>query len=191
MHEVRRSIARVAGSTGCPAALAEARFTRRRFLAAVVAGAAAAGLPRTTRAAAPTFEQAARESGLVYVSPLLADGAESTCHAEVWFVIDGGDLLVVTNRERWRAAAIARGLDRARLWVGDHGLWRSTKEAWRESPSADATARFDGDLEVRKRALALFGAKYEGEWRKWGPRFEKGLASGDRVLIRYTPAPAA
>ncbi len=35
-------------------------------------------------------------------------------------------------------------------------------------------------------SLQKFGAKYPAEWAKWGPRFTKGLASGERVLIRYT-----
>jgi len=163
-------------------------LTRRGFLGALAGAGAVALSPRLAWPAEPSaFEQAARTSALVYVTPLRSDGSESRCHAEVWFVADGADLLVVTNRERWRAAAIARGLGRARLWVGEHGVWTRANGAWKASPTRDASAAIVSEPEAHARALTLFGSKYSGEWKKWGPRFEEGLASGDRVLIRYTP----
>jgi hypothetical protein len=130
---------------------------------------------------------AAEKSPLVYVSPLRANGLESRCHAEVWFVKEGQDLLVVTGSDRWRAACIARGRDRARLWVGDFGVWTKSEGRFREAPSYVAKARLEADSAARSRALGLFGSKYSEEWGKWGPRFRDGLASGERVLIRYTP----
>lgn len=167
-------------------------LTRRRFLGVALAGAGAiVASPRLAWPAEPSaFEQAARTSALVYVTPLRADGSESRCHAEVWFVADGADLLVVTNRERWRAAAVSRGLTKARLWVGEHGVWKRANEAWKGSPTRDASAAIEADPKAHARALALFGSKYSGEWSRWGPRFEQGLASGERVLIRYRPDPA-
>jgi len=171
-----------------------APIDRRSFLTAAASAAAALLLPRPLRAAesasgfTPAAAKAAATSPLVYVSPLLRDGSESRCHGEVWFVKDGQDLLVVTSPERWRAACIAQGLDRARVWIGDHGVWKRSGGSFRKAPSYVATARIDADRGAHARALEAFGGKYAAEWSKWGPRFSKGLASGERVLIRYTPA---
>jgi hypothetical protein len=177
-------------SGGQADALPRGGLTRRRFLYAMAASAAVVWVPRSVGAAgASAFGDAAQTSTLVYVSPLLADGAESRCHGEVWFVADGDDLLVVTASDRWRAVAITRGRSRARLWVGEHGVWTRANEAWKKSPTRVASAKLDTDPKAHAHALDLFGKKYSAEWGKWGPRFQQGLASGDRVLIRYTPDP--
>lgn len=163
-------------------------LSRRRFLetSAVLSG----GLLLPFRAFAaenPAFKAAVARSPLLYVSPLRRDGSESHCHAEVWFVPDGSDLLVVTNPERWRAAALGKGLDRARLWVGNFGVWTKS-DAFRKGPSTEARARLERDRAVQAMAIEAFGSKYPDEWDKWGPRFKDGLASGERVMIRYSPA---
>jgi len=166
------------------------RITRRRFLAGAAAGAAALWLPRrafgdeaSPRAAA--LKTALAASPLVYVSPLRKDGSESTCHGEVWFVADGDDVLVVTAADRWKARALAHGLERARLWVGDFGVWTRSGGKFKSAPSFEAKAAFEKDPAARTRALEAFGRKYPAEWDKWGPRFRDGLADGTRVLIRY------
>jgi hypothetical protein len=163
----------VAGATAAAAAL----LTPLRSLAEP---AATSGLPEAARSAA-------QKSPLVYISPLRSDGSESRCHGEVWFAMDGDDLLVVTEPSRWRAAAIGEGLDRARIWVGDYGVWKRAEDRFRKAPSFVAVASIESDREVHARALAVFGGKYPDEWSKWGPRFEQGLASGKRVMIRYRP----
>lgn len=167
----------------------ETRFTRRAFLAAAGAGVAALWLPRRARAAPFEPSEALRgalsTSPLVYVSPLKQDGGESACHGEVWFVTEGGDVLVVTAAERWKAKTIAAGRDRARLWVGDFGVWTRAEEKWKSAPTFDTKAAFEKDPAARERALEAFGNKYPAEWDKWGPRFRAGLADGTRVLIRY------
>ncbi len=169
------------------------RVNRRAFFRlgarVTLAGAALLALPRPLRAAhhVSPLKQAIASSPLVYISPLKRDGSESTCQGEVWFVTDGDDLLVVTNPERWRAACIGQGLDRARLWVGDYGLWKRAKGRYKEAPSTVARASLEGSEAVHAEALGRFGQKYSDEWGKWGPRFEKGLASGERVMIRYSP----
>lgn len=177
-----------------PARFLEPRVTRRRLLAAAGAGAAWLLLPRSARAADFALSDAARAalaaSPLVYVSPLKRDGSESACHAEMWFVADGGDVLVVTAAERWRARAIRRGLGRARLWVGDFGVWTRSGGRFRSAPSFLAGASLEADAAVRERALAAYGQKYPDEWDKWRPRFRDGLADGSRVLIRYVPVGA-
>jgi len=176
--------------------LLDPRLSRRGFLrSAAAAGAAlllspgrlraeeAFALPETTRAALG-------QSPLIYLSPLRGDGAESTCHGEVWFVQDGAELLVVTASDGWKARAVRRGLDRARIWVGDFGQWKRAGGRYKEGPTFLATARFDAKDSVIETALAAFGAKYPEEWDKWEPRFRKGLADGSRVLVRYRPSGA-
>ncbi len=171
-------------------------FSRREFLAGAAAIGASLSLPHPLRAdsaAKPErgagIDEATRAalaaSTLVYISPLRTGGNESRCHAEVWFVLDGDEVLVVTEPKRWRAAAIGKGLDEARLWVGDFGVWKRSNGKYKSAPSYDARARIDSDRSAHTRALESFGAKYTAGWSKWGPRFREGLASGERVLIRY------
>jgi len=123
-------------------------------------------------------------SPLVYISPLRSDGAESRCHAEVWFVDVGGDVLVVTDAKRYRARAVKAGRTQARLWVGDHGVWTVSDGAYLKAPSALGEGSIAASSDHAE-ALAAFGAKYPAEWGKWGPRFEKGLGEGSRALLRY------
>ena len=164
------------------------RWTRRELL---VAGAAATLLPRSARADAGALSAAARAalgtSPLVYVSPLKRDGAESRCHAEVWFAGDGDSALVVTSAKAWRAQAIGKGLPRARVWVGDHGVWDPSLKTrpFERAPSFLAEATLEKAHATHDHALTLLGSKYTAEWGSWGPRFKNGLADGSRVLIRY------
>ncbi len=169
---------------------------RRRFMVGAAASLAAFAWPSGAWADAhgdgaqadsgdTALEQALARSYVVYLSPLKSDGSESVCHGEVWYVTDGRDVLVVTSSDRWRAVAIGEGLDRARLWVGEHGIWKRANKAWEKDPTIDATGRIDGDAQAHAQALAAFGQKYAREWGKWGPRFQAGLSSGERVLIRY------
>jgi hypothetical protein len=164
------------------------RLTRRELL---IAGAVTAFLPRPARAESSALSGAARDalgtSPLVYVSPLKRDGSESHCHAEVWFAGDGDSALIVTSAQAWRAQAIGKGLGRARLWVGDHGVWDPSLKtrAFQASPSFLAKASIEKEQAAHDHALTLLGSKYTREWGSWGPRFKNGLADGSRVLIRY------
>jgi len=176
--------------------LRDPQLSRRDFLASSAAVATTLLLPQRLLAEpdasdATRLSEAARsaasKSPLIYVTPLKRDGSESRCHAEVWFAVDGNDLLVVTDPKRWRAAAIAKGLDQARIWIGDYGVWKHAEGRFREAPSFVATASLDSDRDAHARALVTLGKKYSDEWSKWGPRFEQGLASGKRVMIRYQP----
>jgi hypothetical protein len=176
--------------------LPDPRLSRRSFLGAVTATTATLLLPRGGLGADEAFalpdatRAALEKSPLIYLSPLRSDGAESTCHGEVWFVQDGAELLVVTAGDRWKARAVRRGLDRARIWVGDFGQWKRSGGRFKTGPSFLAKARFDADASVIEHALAAFGAKYPEEWGKWEPRFRNGLTDGSRVLIRYRPSGA-
>lgn len=164
-------------------------ITRRvllKFSGAVFAAGAV-----TRHVTAATVADAARtaldQSDVVYITPLKQDSSESTCHAEVWFVLDGGDLLVVTGANAWRATAVTRGLTRARMWVGEFGAWKDAKEAYRAAPELLATAAFVNDAQIHARALERFGAKYPLGWLYYEGKFRDGLKDGSRVMLRYTP----
>ncbi len=151
-----------------------------------------AGLARSRGAefrVSKAAQAAIETSKLIYITPVKSDGKESACHAEVWFYADGADLLVVTKPELWRSQAIERGLDRARIWVGDHGVWKRSNDAFRNAPSFLAQVEhISSDAEAVSRTLKAMGAKYADEgWSTYGPRFKTGLADGSRVLLRYRP----
>jgi len=129
-------------------------------------------------------------SDTVYLSPLRSDGAESRCQAEVWFVVDGTDVCVVTATTAWRAQAVRAGLHRARIWIGDLGIWTRTDGRYRNLPQADVIGEFIEARAERERLLGLFGSKYPLSWVLWGPRFRNGLEDGSRVMLRYRPVAA-
>lgn len=165
------------------------QLSRRELLIASAASLVVARFARAEESAlSPEARAALPTSPWIYVSALKRDGSESHCHAEVWFAQDGEGALVVTSSKAWRAQAVAKGLSRARIWVGQHGEWASGRnEAFRKAPSFLAEAKLETSQAQHDHALVLFGSKYTAEWGSWGPRFKKGLADGSRVLIRYTP----
>ena len=137
------------------------------------------------------LDAALRTSRFVYVSPLLEDGAESRCHGEVWFGFVDGAVALITASGSWKARAVARGLGRARLWVGDHGRWKQTfgkNEAFRAAPSFDAKAELARDVSLLERLLAIYDAKYPDEIGAWRDRMRAGYHDGSRVIIRYRTA---
>lgn len=146
--------------------------------------------------AAPAVAMAARiladastalaTSKLVYLTPLKSDGEESRCKAEIWFAYHDGDVFVVTQADAWRAQAIRQGLTRARLWVGEFGVWSSADDAFRQAPELMASASLVADAAVQAPVLEAMAGKYgEDGWSSWGPRFRDGLESGERVMLRY------
>ena len=50
--------------------------------------------------------------------------------------------------------------------------------------------KLETDPQAFQRVLRSFGTKYPDEWDKWEPRFKKGMASGSRLMLRYTPIDA-
>ena len=167
---------------------------RRTFLAAALAllawpfrGAARAADPAEIRG---DLRRALTESPYVYVSPLRSDGRESTCHGEVWFGWIDGAVIVITGSTRWKARSLTVGLDRARIWVGDHGRWKRVvgrDEGFRQAPSFEVRASAVRDEALLDRLLAIFEEKYPDEIEKWRDRMRRGYADGSRVLIRYVP----
>ena len=164
-------------------------MNRRQFTGATAAVAGLAALPVVwPRAALADPREALGTSKLVYLTPIKSDGEESRCQAEIWFAYHDGDAFVVTPPDAWRAEAVAAGLDRARLWVGDFGVWTDSDGAYRQAPEIMATASLETDAEVHAQVLSAMGAKYADDgWSRWGPRFKSGLADGARVMIRYRP----
>jgi hypothetical protein len=134
-------------------------------------------------------QKALGKSDTIYITPLKKAGAESTCHAEVWFTYDGSDIYVVTSSKAWRARAVSLGLS-ARMWVGEFGEWKDSKEAYRKAPQITATGTLITDTAVQMQILDRFGKKYYVQWVGWGPTFRSGLKDGSRVMLRYTPASA-
>jgi hypothetical protein len=134
--------------------------------------------------------QALSKSPLVHISPLKGDGKESTCHGEVWFFHDQGDVVIVTTKDTWKSQAVAKGFKSARLWVGDFGPVGKAEDKYRSAPTFEAESGFDTDKAAFERLMTAFAAKYPDEWEKWEPRFRGGYEDGSRVLIRYHPVRA-
>lgn len=145
-----------------------------------------------TDGATPLSTSLLEQSGFAYISPLHADGRESTCHAELWYAWLDEAVVVTVARDRWKARALARGLDRARVWIGDHGRWKNwyggTNEAFRKAPHFDARVskvpRGESE-ELLERLLARYEEKYPAEIADWRERMRSGNADGSRVLLRY------
>ncbi len=141
----------------------------------------------------PELQRALASSPYVYISPLRADGAESRCHGEVWYGwIDGG-VVIITARDRWKARSLARGRDRARIWVGDAGRVKGLlgeSDAFRRHPHFDAVGEISPDAALLDRLLAGYERKYPDEIGEWRERMRIGFRDGSRVLIRYRPLAA-
>lgn len=179
----------------------DGRLSRRRFLWSGLAvllgpgllGRAWADDTKPRPALDASLRSALRQSPFVYVSPILADGSESRCHGEIWFAWLDGAVVAISARSTWRARALARGLDRARIWVGNYGRWKGPlglghNEAFRAAPHFEARGAIVHDPKLLERLMAAYRGKYGGEFSSWEPRMRRGYASGQRVLIRYTPA---
>jgi hypothetical protein len=150
----------------------------------------AATPPSGTPLPKPTLD-ALDASGLVYVSPLKSDGEESTCHGEVWFGWLDGAVVLITSAETWKSRALGAGLDRARVWVGDHGRAKGLlgrNEKFRAAPHFDTTVVAVKDDALLDRLLALYETKYPAEIPAWRDRMRNGYRDGSRLLLRYTPA---
>ncbi len=162
---------------------------RRQFLGGGVAVAAAVlGAARSVRADVSPAVAALDRSGLIYLTPVVSGGRESACHGEVWFVHHQGEIFVVTKSDAWRTEALRRGFTRAKIWIGEFGVWTRADGAYRSAPYLEIEGRIENDRAVHAELLPVFGRKYAAEWDTWGPRFRDGLAEGSRVLLRYTVA---
>lgn len=167
-------------------------WNRRKILAAATttAGIAATGLSTLGQANHHELSQhlppGTEASPLIYISPLQSSGALSSCQAEVWFAALGQHLYVVTDNNAWRAQAIRQGLTQARIWVGDVGLWQSSKGKYLQLPHLNAVGALTVDPTEHLPVLQQMGLKYAAEWDNWGPKFHNGLINGKRVMLRYS-----
>jgi hypothetical protein len=175
----------------------EARVSRRWFLkgAALLLGASfwptrplRAQTEPATALPSDRLQRLLESSEFVYVSPLKSNGRESRCHGEVWYAWLDGTVVLITARSAWKGRALARGLDRARIWVGDHGRVKGflfDNEDFRSAPYFEARARIDPDPELLERLMAVYAKKYPEEFADWEPDMRSGFASGERVIVRY------
>ncbi len=161
--------------------------SRRTLLKTTLGASLALPLFRISVLAAEDWRQAAATSPLIYLTPLKSDGAESQCKAEIWFALHDQALHVVTSASAWRSQAIARGLTGARIWIGDVGQWKKSDGAYRKLLQVETRARVESDPKAQAAVLAVMSEKYADGWDRWGPRFDKGLADGSRVMLRYDP----
>jgi len=121
------------------------------------------------------LERALRESQYVYIQSERQSGAFGK-PAEIWFMYDGGAVLVGTPQTAWRVKRIRAGRKRARIAVGKA-----------DGPAFDATGELVKDPAVEQRLLDEFGRKYPEGWKRFADRFREGFKTGDRVIVRYAP----
>jgi hypothetical protein len=147
--------------------------------------------PRTAHAKEALPTALLESSPFVYISPLLADGSESRCHSEVWYGWVDGAVVINTAPTTWKSRALAKGRDRARIWVGDHGRVKQmigTNDAFRSAPHFDARGEsVKNDAKLLDELLALYEKKYPTEIATWRDKMRSGYHSGERLLLRYTP----
>jgi hypothetical protein len=164
---------------------------RRGFLLASAGLALYSLAPRAARAKDALPTQLLESSPFVYISPLRADGSESTCHGEVWYGWIDGAVVINTAPTTWKSRAVAKGRDRARIWVGDHGRVKQmigSNDAFRSAPRFDARAEsVKQDEKLLEKLLALYEKKYPREIASWRDKMRAGYHSGERLLLRYTP----
>lgn len=157
-------------------------LTRRMVLASA---ATLPVLPNILRAETASNEALA-SSRLIYLTPIRSDGAESACKGEVWFMWDAPDIYVVTQATAWRAEAVRKGLTKARIWVGEFGVWTNANDKFRKAPELMLDGVLETDATAWDNTLEKMGKKYSDEWGVWGPRFRNGLQDGSRVMLRYS-----
>ncbi len=150
------------------------------------------GLIPTAQASSPRLPAAKKvleESSFAYISPLTSKGQESSCHAELWFAWLDDAVVVTVAADRWKATALAKGLDRARVWVGDHGRWKTwyggTNEDFRKAASFEAKVSRVQNETIFPRLMATYEKKYPEEIADWREAMHKGNADGTRVLLQY------
>ena len=177
------------GNPGATGSLDRRAFLRAGLLAAIALP-LASHLGRAASAVPAATLSALESSPFVYVSPLRRDGQESKCHGEVWFAWLDGTVVLTTSRTSWKARSLARGDERARLWVGSYGRWKrmlGASDAFRAGPSFDARVAESKDAALLDRLMEVYEKKYASEFPSWRDRMRSGHASGERVLLRYAP----
>ena len=146
------------------------RWLAAGILALTLAGGTDAGLK-------PDLEQRLRDATYVYIQSERKNG-EFGKPAEIWFFYEGGAVIVGTRPTSWRVRRIKWGRRRARIAVGKA-----------DGPTFDAKGEVTHDKALEEKLLTEFARKYPDGWSRFADSFREGFKSGDRVLVRYTPAP--
>ncbi|MEW6269718.1 MAG: hypothetical protein AB1689_10535 [Thermodesulfobacteriota bacterium] len=114
----------------------------------------------------------------VYISSTRKDGTLGS-PAEIWFAVMDGAVWVGSSPDSWRAKRIRWGRPQAKIAIGSP-----------QGPSFRATGAFVKDPALYTKFCDQLGVKYPERWARWENSFRDGLASGERVLIRYSPVAA-
>lgn len=166
-------------------------WSRRRVLRLGGATLALLGLARTVRADEPPLARSAALPGaltpeqlklladakFVYIQSTRKDGTFGA-PAEIWFAVMEGALWVGSAPTSWRAKRIRLGRPQAKIAIGSVG-----------GPSFRALGGIVKDAALAKAFCDALAVKYPDKWPRWEKSFRDGLASGERVLIRYARTP--
>jgi hypothetical protein len=145
----------------------------RRLLAALaltVAASAWAALPAG-------IDRALRDATYVYIQSERKSG-EYSKPAEIWFYYDGSAVYVGTRPTSWRVRRIKAGRKKAKIAVGKT-----------DGPNFAAIGEVKRDTAVEEKLMTDFAHKYPEGWARHADAFRDGFKSGERVLVRYAPAP--
>jgi hypothetical protein len=125
----------------------------------------------------PDVDKTLRDAKYVYIQSERKSG-EWSKPAEIWFYYDGSAVYVGTRPASWRVKRIKAGRKKARIAVGKP-----------DGPRFDAVGEVKHDAAVEEKLMAEYARKYADGWKEHADGFRSGFKSGDRVLVKYTPAP--
>jgi len=123
------------------------------------------------------LEKRLADSEYVYIASTRKDGTLGK-PAEIWFLYHEGAVYVGTRPDSWRVRRIRWGRPQAKIWVG--------KE---DGPSFLARGEVVDDDAIESLMLQTYAKKYPQGWKRYEDNFRKGFASGERVVVKYTPQP--
>lgn len=165
-------------------------FTRRRWLRQLALGFGAIALfPHRAFSSALPKPSLFEGAEFAYISPMQSNGDESTCHGEVWFAWIDDRVVIVTARDSWKAKALAAGLSKTYLWVGNYGRWKGwfgrRNTLFQAAPRLVGRAAESRDPKLLDRLLAQFAVKYPHEFNDWAQEQREGFHENRRTLIVY------
>lgn len=121
-------------------------------------------------------DAALRSAKYVYLQSERKTG-EWSKPAEIWFHAENGAVYVATRPTSWRVRRIGWKRTKARIAVGKP-----------DGPTFVARGELvKGDRALQDRLMADYAKKYADGWSRFEQDFRNGFASGDRVIVRYTP----
>jgi len=163
----RRDVLRAGGSLAAAALVAP--------LAPAFADAPAPSAAPATGKLTPEQRKQLQAAKCVYISSTRKDGTLGK-PAEVWFALMDDAVWVGSSPKSWRVKRIRWGRPQAKIAIGSP-----------QGPSFRATGEIVQDPALYAKFCDQLAVKYPEAWSRWERSFREGLASGERVLIRYTP----